>query len=231
MIKKNVPNFITCLNLFTGCIAVWLAFQGDYSGAMIAILLSGVFDFFDGLAARALKAYSPIGKELDSLADVVSFGLAPGALVFSLLTESSVAEYLPFVAFLIPIFSALRLAKFNIDDRQSSSFIGLPVPANALFWAGMLYSYSYFLSANPWLLIALVLLFSLLMVSNLPMFSLKLKGLSWSSSSVQYVFLIGCVALLAFLQANALAPIIAWYIVMSIGLFVIKRKKSEQKQS
>ena len=122
--KKHIPNFITCLNLFSGCVAVYLAFNGHHEGAFIAIMLSAVFDFFDGFASRLLKAYSPMGKELDSLADMISFGLAPGAIVFSLLSTTGVGEYLPFVAFLIPIFSGLRLAKFNIDDRQTSSFIG-----------------------------------------------------------------------------------------------------------
>ncbi|MDR1585356.1 MAG: CDP-diacylglycerol--serine O-phosphatidyltransferase, partial [Prevotellaceae bacterium] len=227
---KNFPNTITCLNLFTGCIAVWLAFQGNYAGAMLAILLSGVFDFFDGLAARALNAYSPLGKELDSLADVISFGLAPGAIVFSLLSESSVNEYARFAAFLIPVFSALRLAKFNIDERQTSSFIGLPVPANAIFWAGMAYSYSGFLMENPLILLGLTVLFCFLMVSELPMFSLKFSGLSWNSSSVQYVFLTGCALILLVLQLNAPAAVIAWYIVLSIGLFVVKKAPSNSSK-
>jgi len=137
MIKKHIPNSITCLNLFSGCVAVFLAFKGNYEGAIIAILLAAVFDFFDGFAARLLKAYSPMGKELDSLADMVSFGVAPGAIVFSLLSETNVCEWLPFLAFLIPVFSGLRLAKFNIDERQTTSFIGLPTPANAIFWAGL----------------------------------------------------------------------------------------------
>jgi CDP-diacylglycerol--serine O-phosphatidyltransferase len=141
MIKKHIPNFITTLNLFSGCVAVYLAFEGNYQGAFVAILLSAVFDFFDGFAARLLKAYSPMGKELDSLADVVSFGVAPGAMVFSLLATAGMNEWLPFIGFLIPVFSGLRLAKFNIDDRQTSSFIGLPVPANAIFWAGLIFHF------------------------------------------------------------------------------------------
>jgi len=227
MIKKYIPNTITCLNLFAGCIAVWLGFQGNYAGAMFAILISGVFDFLDGFAARTLKAYSPLGKELDSLADVVSFGVAPGAIVFSLLSTSEVNEYVCFVAFLIPVFSALRLAIFNLDERQTSSFIGLPTPANAIFWSGLAFSFSGLLIANPWLLVALVVLFSLLLVANLPMFSLKIKGLSWRENSIQYIFLIGCVTLLIAFRLNAFAFVIAWYIAFSIGLLLFKSKKAK----
>ena len=229
--KKHIPNSITCLNLFSGCIAVWLGFQGNYTGAMLAILISGVFDFLDGFAARALKAYSPLGKELDSLADVVSFGVAPGAVVFSLLSASGINEYVCFAAFLIPIFSALRLAIFNLDERQTSSFIGLPTPANAIFWSGLAFAFPKLLIANPWLLVALVVLFSLLLVANLPMFSLKVKGFSWRENSIQYIFLIGCIVLLIAFRLNAFAFIIAWYITFSIGLFLFKSKKPKGKNS
>src|ERR1035437_3641113 len=151
--KKHIPNFITCLNLFSGCVGVYLAFQGNFQGAFIAIIVSAVFDFFDGFAARLLKAYSPMGKELDSLADMVSFGLAPGAIVFSLLSETGINEWLPYLAFIIPVFSGLRLAKFNIDASQTTSFIGLPVPANAIFWAGLVYSFPALLIDNVWALV------------------------------------------------------------------------------
>jgi len=154
--KKHIPNFITCLNLFSGCVASYLAFKGNYQGAFVAILFAAVFDFLDGFAARLLKAYSPMGKELDSLADMISFGLAPGAIVFSLLTDTGINEWLPFAGFLIPVFSGLRLAKFNIDDRQTSSFLGLPVPANAIFWAGIVYSFSPFLTNNLWFFLLLI---------------------------------------------------------------------------
>ena len=145
--KKHIPNFITCLNLFSGCVGVYLAFQGNFQGAFIAVIVSAVFDFFDGFAARLLKAYSPMGKELDSLADMVSFGVLPGAMVFSLLSKTGISEWLPYVAFVIPVFSGLRLAKFNIDERQTSSFIGLPTPANAIFWGGLILSFESFLSS------------------------------------------------------------------------------------
>jgi CDP-diacylglycerol--serine O-phosphatidyltransferase len=218
MIKKHIPNSITCLNLFSGCVAVFLAFKGNYEGAIIAILLAAVFDFFDGFAARLLKAYSPMGKELDSLADMVSFGVAPGAIVFSLLSETNVCEWLPFLAFLIPVFSGLRLAKFNIDERQTTSFIGLPTPANAIFWAGLAFSYSTFLISNYWILVALTIIFSYLLVAEIPMFSLKIKNLSWKSNQTQYLFLIGCAAILVAFGLNAFPILIGWYILLSVGI-------------
>jgi len=224
--KKHIPNFITSLNLFSGCIAVYLAFQENFQGAFIAILASAVFDFFDGFAARLLKAYSPMGKELDSLADVVSFGVAPGAIVFSLLYKANIHEWLPYLGFIIPVFSALRLAKFNIDERQTSSFIGLPTPANAIFWAGLVFSYTDFLVSNVWLLIVLTLVFSYLLVAEIPMFALKFNNYSFKNNKIQYFFLFVTVILLTIFQLNAFAPIIGWYILLSVGLCLTKNKKS-----
>ena len=222
--KKHIPNFITSLNLFSGCIAVLLAFQGNYQGAFIAILLSAVFDFFDGFAARLLKAYSPMGKELDSLADVVSFGVAPGVIVFSLLSKAEMHVFLPYLGFIIPVFSALRLAKFNIDERQTSSFIGLPTPANAIFWAGLIFSYSDNLVSNVWVLIALTLVFSYLLVAEIPMFALKFKNYNWKNNQIKYLFLLVTIVLLAVFQLNAFAPIIGWYILLSVILSIITKK-------
>jgi len=221
--KRHIPNFITCLNLFSGCVASYLAFKGNYQGAFIAILIASAFDFMDGFAARLLKAYSAMGKELDSLADMVSFGLAPGAIVFSVLTECKINEWLPFVGFLIPVFSGLRLAKFNIDDRQSTSFLGLPVPANAIFWAGLVYSFQSILMDNIWALVVLIVIFSLLLVSELPMFSLKFKNVAWKNNQTQYLFLIGCVVILAIFGLNAFAIIISWYIAMSVFVVLFKK--------
>ena len=221
--KKHIPNFITCLNLFSGCVASFLAFKGNYEGAFIAILLAAVFDFMDGFAARLLKAYSAMGKELDSLADMISFGLAPGAIVFSFLTDTGTNEWLPFVGFLIPVFSGLRLAKFNIDDRQSSSFLGLPVPANAIFWAGLVYSFSPFLMNNVWFLFILIALFCFFLVSEIPMFSLKFKNISWKENQNQYLFLIGCGVILAIFQLSAFALIISWYIASSVGINISRK--------
>ena len=146
-IRKHIPNTITCLSLLSGCVASVMALHGNLLSALIWIIIAAVFDFCDGFAARLLKAYSPMGKELDSLSDMVSFGFAPGMVVYWLLGEASTAlpfgslnTYIPYLAFVIPTFSGLRLAKFNIDERQTTSFIGLPVPAHALFWASAGYS-------------------------------------------------------------------------------------------
>ncbi len=226
MIKKHIPNFITSLNLYAGCLAIYYGFRGDYELVLLFVLLAAVFDFADGLAARLLHAYSPMGKELDSLADVVSFGVAPGILVLSMLTQSNLPYWVAFSGFIIPVFSALRLAKFNIDERQTSSFIGIPTPANALFWVGMGYSFSEVLIANPWYILAFTFIFSGLLVSELPMFSLKFKSLKWKDNQVQYIFLMVSILLIALFQTNALALIIGWYILFSILMYFLKSKTS-----
>lgn len=226
LITRHIPNTLTCLNLFFGGIACVMAFQFKYEAALCCIIISAVFDFFDGLTARALKAYSTIGKDLDSLADDVSFGVAPSVIMYSLLTEKislteSVyfADWLPYTAFLIAVFSALRLAKFNNDTRQTSSFIGLPVPANALFWASLVAgSHEELLSSSihPLYLLVLICLFSWLLVSEIPMFSLKFKSLSWSKNKVSFSFLLVCIPLLILLKISSFAAIIVWYIVLSL---------------
>lgn len=223
---KHLPNAITCLNLFSGCCGVWLAFQGNFVGATVAIMLSSVFDFLDGMVARLVNAYSEMGKELDSLADVVSFGLVPGAMIFSMLSVNGVQNY-TFLAFLVPVFSALRLAKFNIDTRQTTSFIGLPTPANAIFWGGIAVSFSEWFSENPIALIALTAVFSYLLVSEIPMFSLKFKNLSWKDNKWQFIFLGVSLLLIVFLQVDAIAPIILWYILLSVVMIFIPKQPEE----
>ena len=225
-ITRHIPNAVTCCNLFSGCIAIVMAYQGDYVSALGFIILGAIFDFFDGLLARALQAYSPLGKELDSLADDITFGVAPSMIVFSLFKElplplcfGTVATFLPYTAFLIAVFSALRLAKFNIDTRQTSSFIGVPTPANALFWASLVVGAHDFIvtTAHGYLfLILLIALTSWLLVSEIPMFSLKFKNLSWRDNKVQFVFLLVCIPLILFLQVAGLAAIIIWYALLSL---------------
>ena len=232
VIKKNIPNTVTCLNLFSGCIACVMAFEAHYELALLFIILSSVFDFFDGMLARALNAHSIIGKDLDSLADDVSFGFAPSAIVFSLFKEmyypasmEFIAPYLPYAAFLISVFSALRLAKFNNDTRQTTSFIGLPVPANALFWASLVAGAHDILiseSCHPVYLFIVVCLFSWLLVAEIPMFSLKFKNLSWNDNKISFTFLIVCIPLLVFLGISSFAAIVVWYILLS--LFTRKSK-------
>lgn len=231
-ITRYIPNALTCLNLFSGCIAGVMAFEARYESALLFIIISAMFDFFDGLAARVLNAHSIIGKDLDSLADDVSFGLAPSLIVFSLFKEmpypaymESVTAWLPYSAFLIAVFSALRLAKFNNDTRQATSFIGLPVPANALFWASLTAGYRSLLIGggfHPLCLLALVCLFSWLLVSEIPMFSLKFRNLSWKDNGVSFLFLLLCILFLATLQVRGLVTCIVWYILLS---WFIGRKK------
>lgn len=231
-IIRNIPNTITSCNLFCGCIASYWAFQGNYKLALLFIILGAVFDFFDGMTARLLHVSSPIGKELDSLADDVTFGLAPAAIVFSLFKEvhypaflAPIADIMPYAAFLIAVFSALRLAKFNLDERQTSSFIGMPTPANALFWGSLTVGAHDFLTStsfNAIYLLILVIIMSLLLVVELPMFSLKFKNLSWQQNKVSYIFLIVSIPLLIIFQLSGFAAVILWYIVLS----VLTRKKS-----
>lgn len=222
-ITRHIPNALTCMNLFSGCIACVMAFHANFEMAMLFIVIGAVFDFFDGLAARLLHAYSNIGKDLDSLADDVSFGVAPALIVFSLFKEinypnylSFLANWLPYAAFLIAIFSALRLAKFNNDTRQTTSFIGLPVPANALFWASLVAGCYPIASYHPLLTLALVCLFSWLLVSEIPMFSLKFKNLSWKDNKIAFIFVIISAILLITLKIASFAAVIVWYILLSI---------------
>lgn len=213
---KHIPNAITLLNLFSGCVAAYFAFLGNFNITFYLVLLAGLFDFLDGLAARVLKAYSPMGKELDSLADMISFGLVPGIVVFSMIDQSNADGFLKFAGFLIPVFSALRLAKFNIDENQTKSFIGLPTPSNAFFWVGLSFSYNNFFVRNPYFLIFLTIVFSYLLVSSIPMFALKVSNLKWKENKIQYIFLSGVIVLISLFGWNALTLIIAWYIVSSI---------------
>lgn len=226
-IIRHIPNALTCLNLFSGCVASVMAFEARYDMALLFIAISALFDFLDGLAARVLHAYSDIGKDLDSLSDDVSFGVAPSLIVFSLFKEmhypaymASVVAWLPYLAFLIAVFSALRLAKFNNDTRQTSSFIGLPVPANALFWGSLVAGFHPFLinaMFHPLYLLILVCLFSWLLVSEIPMFSLKFKNLSWKDNKVSFCFLILSACLLVLLQVRGFAASIICYILISLG--------------
>ena len=232
-VKQNIPNTITSMNLFSGCMAVVSAFHfNETSGAMqgyewafLFIGLATVFDFCDGLSARLLHAYSALGKELDSLSDLVSFGVAPAALVFNLI-QSQTGSWVAFLAFLIAVFGALRLAKFNIDDRQTTSFIGLPIPANAIFWIGVVaWNVDFRYIGDAWMT-ALVVLFPLLMVSSLPMFSLKVKTLSRRSNVRRYALLLGTAMLVAAMQLAGLL----WAIVFYILLSATERRDEQNRQ-
>lgn len=224
---KHIPNTITCLNLISGCIATYWAFMGDYRMALLFIVIGAVFDFFDGMVARLLHVSSPIGKELDSLADDITFGFAPSAIIFSYLAEScaianatlcTLHSALPFLAFIMAAFSALRLAKFNLDERQAMGFIGLPTPANALFWGaliGGLHGHQIYFEGIQWCIIIGILVSSYLLVSEIPMFALKFKTWGWKGNEIKYIFLLTCIPMLLFLGVFGLAAIIAWYVILS----------------
>ena len=215
------------MNLFSGCIAIVMAFEGAFIWVVFWVIMAAIFDFFDGMSARLLNAYSKIGKELDSLADVVSFGVAPAAAVFIMLRSytiygellSSLQYYIPYLAFIIPIFSALRLAKFNIDERQTSTFLGLPTPANALFWISYVYGVYSISATNSLLLyitIILIISLSLLMVSEIPMFSFKLKSLQLKGNELPLILIICAVAFIVIWGVIGLAWTILAYILISI---------------
>ena len=221
MFKKHIPNSITCLNLISGCIATYWAFQGDAQLALLFIVIGAVFDFFDGMVARLLHVSSPIGKELDSLADDITFGFAPSAIVFNFLVPltTHLSPIIPYLAFIMAAFSALRLAKFNLDERQALGFIGLPTPANALFWGSLLVGLGEDIATLPYavyLILAGILISSYLLVSEFPMFALKFKSWGWKGNEVKYIFLLTCIPLLLLLEVSGLAAIIAWYVILSV---------------
>ena len=204
----NIPNMITCCNLISGCIAVVFALEGDYPFALLFICVGAVFDFFDGMTARLLHVSSPIGKELDSLADDVTFGVAPSAMLFDFLCTAEwptvlmpLSGTLPLLAFIMAAFSALRLAKFNLDERQALGFIGLPTPANALFWGALIVGGEEWLLFSQWaapLMLVASFVSCYLLVSEIPMFALKGKTWGWKGNEIKYCFLISCIPILLF---------------------------------
>jgi CDP-diacylglycerol--serine O-phosphatidyltransferase len=238
MIRRHIPNFITCLNLAAGSLAVIFALNGQLTYAVVLILAAALLDFLDGLVARILNAYSPLGKDLDSLADMVSFGLAPGMIMFVLLKYSfmgkdafpdSVPDLHPLQeliltsSLLIPVFSAIRLAKFNNDTRQFSSFIGLPTPANAIFITSLALIHQYgrcpafdtFLLSTP-SLVMITLLLSYLLVSRIPMFSFKFKNLGWKDNRIRIIFLLLSAMLIPLFMFYGMAAAIVSYILLSV---------------
>ena len=218
--KKHIPNTITCCNLISGCIATYFAFLGDFQMALLFIIIGAVFDFFDGMSARLLGVSSPIGKELDSLADDITFGFAPSAIVFSYLsTFHTHLPFMPFLAFVMAAFSALRLAKFNLDERQALGFIGLPTPANALFWGSLivgLEQYEVSFSGWEWVILIGTFVSSYLLIAEIPMFALKFKHWGFKGNEVKYIFLLSCIPLLLLLGVSGFAAIIAWYVLLSV---------------
>lgn len=225
MITRHIPNFLTCSNLLCGCIGVVFVIKGDLTSAAYFVWVACVFDFFDGFAARMLQVSSPIGKELDSLADMVSFGLLPAMVLYQMLLESNTHAYLPYFAFSIAIFSALRLAIFNIDETQSDSFKGLPTPANALFITSLPLLTGNIAIAlfEPWILCVIVAISSYLLVSGIPLFALKFKSFAWKENKIRFTFLILSVLLLAVLKIEAIPVIILLYVVLSLGVRAVSK--------
>lgn len=234
IIVRNIPSSITCCNLISGCIATYNAFLGDIRMALLWIIVGAVFDFFDGMSARLLKVSSPIGKELDSLADDITFGFAPSAIIFY---ELSIMEYpsellmlkpyLPYFAFVMAAYSALRLAKFNLDERQSLGFIGLPTPANALFWGALFVGAQNFMESTAYMLPVVLLMICVscwLLIAEVPMFALKFKQWGWKGNEVKYIFLISCLPLLMIFGITAFSVIIAWYVVLSVVVNLRNKK-------
>lgn len=236
-IKKHIPNTITCCNLISGCIATSFAFSGQLALALLWIVIGAVFDFFDGMVARLLHVSSPIGKELDSLADDVTFGVAPATMVYYELCVidypgflEPLRSYIPFAAFVIAAFSALRLAKFNLDERQTMGFIGLPTPANALFWGSLL-------AGMPWLveqgryglliMAVLIALSSWLLVCELPMFALKFKQWGLKGNEVKYGFIVMSAAVLAVAGVlRGFWVVIVLYVLVSLILHLSNRNQA-----
>ena len=245
MYKKAIPSSITLLNLLCGCLSVVCAFKGQLPIAAFFIILATFFDFFDGFSARLLHCQSEFGKQLDSLADVVTFGMAPAVIVFQMLKTSVYLpqvsfgdeNLMPYIAFIIVLFSALRLAKFNIDIRQSEIFIGLPTPANAIFiaalplilwyfngsdtfiaqWSRLIFNNFYFLSV-------LVFLMSYLLIAELPLMSFKFKTYSWKNNKTKYLFVIFSILLLTILNFIAIPLIIIFYIILSVVINLTCKK-------
>lgn len=234
----TVPNIMTLGNLLCGCLGIIFVFQGELTYASYLIFLAGVLDFLDGFVARMLNQHSAIGKELDSLADMVTFGALPAFMVASLISytgyQAHIAEQtslpivsqanfhpLASVAFILALFSALRLAKFNVDTRQSDSFIGVPTPANALVVAAfpliIAFNPAYaFIIYNNAFLIVYTLVMSYLLVSEIPLFAMKFKNFSWVDNKIKYIFIILSVILLVVLQFLGIPLVVFLYIVLSL---------------
>lgn len=238
-IKKHIPNGITLLNLLSGCIAIIFIFNDDLQVAAYLIFLAALFDFLDGMAARILKVKSDIGKELDSLADIVSFGLVPGFIMMKLIQSSfgvtsvntGFTTVIPYIALLIPAFSALRLAKFNTDSRQIERFIGLPTPANAILiaslpliliqnstLAGIDIAIFQSMVNNGWFLISLTLLLSYLLIAEIMLMSLKFSEVNKQKNQVRYIFIGTSLILILFLFFAAIPFILLLYVFMSLAL-------------
>ena len=217
--RKHIPNTITCCNLLSGCVSILFTCYNHILWASAMIFVAALFDFLDGFAARALDAKSPIDGELDSLSDVVSFGVAPSFIVAWFLSRGGIGWWIhdvnlfPMLGFILAAFAAVRLAKFNIDTRQSHNFIGLPVPAVGLFIASLPF---FTMEINPYLLLAMVAIFSWLMISEVPFFSFKIKNLKFKDNVLRYFVVIFAVIALIIMKLAALPFVFLFYILLSV---------------
>ena len=248
-IKKHIPNAITCCNLLCGCLAIVQAFEGNLVNAAYLVGAGAIFDFFDGFAARMLKVSSPIGKDLDSLTDMVTFGVVPGVVMFQLINKTSnlssdfninenhldfiayigFTKQISYLSFLISIFSAIRLAKFNNDTRQTDSFIGVPTPAAAMFICSipLIEEFNHIdFILNPYVLIVITVVLSFLLVSELPLFALKFKHFKWKDNEIRFVFLGLSLVMLITLQFVGIPLIIIMYILLSVINNIVSKKKA-----
>ena len=242
-VKQHIPNFLTSLNLLCGTLSVFFAFHGMLALAAILLFVGALFDFSDGFAARALKAYSPMGKELDSLADMISFGFAPMVMLHMMLKKVMIGSYegdffgqelctqvLLLSPFVTTVFSGLRLAKFNVDTRQSESFIGLTTTATGIFIASLAWVFDrgegwlLDLLQNQWVLLVFVPVFSFLLVSEVPMFSLKFKDFSIKRNVDKYTLLVAGLISLVWLGVGGIAVTIALYVVFSMIKLIVSSK-------
>lgn len=226
-IIRNIPNSITCVNLLAGCMAIVAGSKGAdslwgmpaYQWAFIFIAIGAVADFLDGFAARALRAYSELGKELDSLCDLVTFGVAPAIIVLNLILSQGLDPWAAWAALLIPAAGAIRLARFNLDTRQATTFIGLPIPANAIFWIGFAALFASddvaFLSAWYWFL-PMLLIECWLMNSSFKMFSLKFKNLSFKDNYPRFLLVVAAVVCCFAFGVGGLLWLIVFYVLLSL---------------
>jgi len=246
--KKHIPNIITTINLICGCLAITTAFDGNLYVSSYLIIVASACDFLDGMAARLLKVSNALGEQLDSLSDMISFGVAPGIILYQFTRHlNSVNEvqlltdhpWLFYIAFLIPVFSSFRLAKFNIDTSQTDGFIGLATPANANFFIFIVIMYFYPdlpqiiptknliipIISNPLIMLGLGVIFSFLLVANIPMFSLKVKSLRWTGNELRFTFLGLFILLLILVNIVAFSAIVLIYIIWSIIVNLVSKKQ------
>ncbi len=231
ILKKHIPNTITLMNLFCGCIALDFAAKNQFEMAFLLVCIGIFLDFFDGFFARLFKVSSPLGLQLDSLADMVTSGVVPGYVMFAMLKSSTDNVLIPYFGFIITLGACFRLANFNIDTRQTDSFIGLPTPANTLFVMSLPLILSQYNSifilemfSNQWFLMGISVLSAYIMNAEIPLFSLKIKQFSLQKNLLQIVFLVGSFFMLLVFKYLGVAVVIVFYVLLSIFVRFFSKK-------